>query len=71
MIKSNDREVISMCLDGKLRKVNWERTFIKNLNWRTERDTNEMMTRWVEEVSSVRWVNIEENTRDDNRLFFQ
>ena len=71
MIKSNDREVISMCLDGKLRKVNWERTFIKNLNWRTERDTNEMMTRWVEEVSSVRWVNIEENPRDDNSLFFQ
>ena len=71
MIKSNDREMISVCLDGKLRKVNCERTFIKNLNWWTERDTNEMMTRRVEEVSSVRRVNIEENTGDDNSLFFQ
>jgi len=30
-----------------------------------------MMTRRVEEVPTVRWVDIEENTRNNDGLFFQ
>lgn len=46
-------------------------TFVKNLDWRAEGDAHEMVTGGVEEISAVRWIDVEENTGNDNRLFLK
>ena len=43
---------------------------VKVLERRTERNSHKVVARRVEEVPSVRWVDVEEDTRDDYRLFF-
>lgn len=46
-------------------------TLIKVFNRRSERKTHEMMARGVEQVASVRWVDVEENTGDHDSLFLE
>jgi len=46
-------------------------THVKILQRWTKRQANKMMTRRVEEVPTVRWIDIEENTRNNDGLFLQ
>jgi hypothetical protein len=44
-------------------------THVKVMEGRSKRKTHEVMTRGVEQVTSVRRVDIKEDARDDNSLF--
>ena len=46
-------------------------TFVEILERRPEGEAHEMMARGVEEVAAVGGVDVEEDTRDDDGLFFQ
>jgi len=47
------------------------KTHIEVLERRSEGDTNEVVARRVEKVAPVRWVDVEEDARDDDGLFLE
>lgn len=46
-------------------------TFIERLEWWAERDSDVVVAWRLEEVTSMRRVDIEKDTRNNDRLFFQ
>lgn len=57
-----------------IKRMTWvyaTRTFVEILEGRPERDAHEVVARRVEQVTTVRRVNVEEDAGDDNRLLLQ
>lgn len=48
-----------------------ECTFVKILEWRAEGKSHKVMARRVKQVTSMGRVNIKEDTRNNDSLFFQ
>lgn len=51
--------------------INRIQTLVQVLHRRTEREAHELMTRRIEEVTSVLRIDVEEDTRNDDGLFFE
>jgi hypothetical protein len=46
-------------------------TFVKVRQWWAKGNTNKVMTRRVEKISTMGWINVKENARNNNSLLLQ
>ena len=60
--------VIDECVNLK---ENRQRTHVQVLERRAKRDTDEVVTDGIEQVTAMRWVDVEEDARNDDSLFFE
>lgn len=51
--------------------INRIQTLVQVLHWRTEGEAHELMARRIEKVTSVLRIDVEEDTRNDDGLFFE
>jgi hypothetical protein len=58
-------------LSAKNSRTSILRTFVQVFKGRSERKTDEMVARTMEEIPSVGRIDIEEDARNDDSVFFQ